>query len=130
MNWSSNQALKALARQPMVVSAIMEMQGECYRQGDSVPTPEQALDMHYGGAPLIDNARALWQSLSEAFGSPAPSPQEAASAAGNRSAKDSARTGQKPKTVTRNGATEVSETAKKFDQRYWAEQLRNADDSH
>lgn len=128
MGSSENSTLKALAKQPMFVQAIMEIQGDCYRRGDSLPTPEQALSMNYGGAPLIDNARALWQSLCEAFGTPAPSPQEADKKAGNRSAEDSARTGRKPKTVTRNGATEVSETAKKFDLRYWSDQLRQADD--
>lgn len=128
MGSSENAALKALSKQPMFVQAIMEIQGDCYRRGDALPTPEQALSMNYGGAPLIDNARALWQSLCEAFGNPAPSPQEADKKAGNRSAEDSARTGRKPKTVTRNGATEVSETAKSFDMRYWANQLRNADD--
>lgn len=129
MGASTNQSIKALSKQPMFVQAIMDIQGEAYRRGDSVPTPEQALSMHYGGAPLIDNARALWQSLCEAFGSPAPSQQEAARAAGNRSAEDSARTGRKPKTVTRNGATEVSEKTKKFDIGYWSQQLRDADDS-
>ncbi len=128
MGASQNQSIKALSRQPMFVQAIMDIQGEAYRRGDSVPTPEQALSMHYGGAPLIDNARGLWQSLCEAFGTPAPSTQEADKKAGNRSAEDSARTGRKPKTVTRNGATEVSEKAKTFDMRYWANELRNADD--
>lgn len=128
MSSSESVTLKALSKQPMFVQAIMDIQGDCYRRGDALPTPEQALSMNYGGAPLIDNARALWQSLCEAFGTPAPSPQEANSKAGNRSAEDSARTGRKPKTVTRNGATEVSETAKKFDLRYWSDQLRQADD--
>jgi hypothetical protein len=127
MGASERQEIKALSKLPMFVSAIMEIQGEAYRRGDELPTPEQALSMPYGGSPLIDNARALWQSLNEAFGTPAPSTQEAASAAGNRSAEDSARTGKKPKNVPRTGATEVSEQKKGFDKAYWANQLRNAD---
>jgi hypothetical protein len=125
---SENQQLKALAKLPMFVSAIMDIQGEAYQRGEELPTPEQALSRSYGGSPLIDNARNLWQSLSQAFGSPAPSSQEAANAAGNRSAEDSARTAKRAKTASRSGATEVSEKTKAFDIRYWAKQMAEADD--
>jgi hypothetical protein len=131
---SQDRAIKALAKLPMFVDAVFDAQNEHWdrESPDTIPKPEEVVSLPLAGGPaLIATAKELWQALSEAFGDPDALNQETPNGAGNRSAADSARPGKKPKTLSRNGAAEVSATGKpKTEQdfiRQWSARLAEAD---
>jgi hypothetical protein len=129
---SEDRVLKALATQPQFVGAMMSVIEREYHETGEEVSPQDALHKPFGDGTLLDNAKALWQSLNAAFGDPATMKQEAPSGVGNRGAEDSARPGKKPKTLSRNGAAEVSARGQYKDEtdfvRQWAKRIAEADD--
>jgi hypothetical protein len=131
MGSSENRVVKALSAAPQFVGAVMSVIEREWRENGRSLSAEEALHEDFGGAKLIDNAKTLWHSLSAAFGDPDPSNQETPSGAGNRGAEDSARPGKKPKTLSRNGAAEVSARGKYKDDSdfiaQWSKRIAEAD---
>jgi hypothetical protein len=132
MSASENRVLKALSKQPQFVGAVMSVIEREWVENGARVTPEEALHSEFGGAKLIDTIQSMWHSFTEAFGDPATMKQEAPPGVGNRGAEDSARPGKKPKTLSRNGAAEVSARGQYKDEsdfvRQWAKRIAEADD--
>lgn len=132
MGESDNRIVKALSKLPQFVDAVYLVQNEHWdrESADSIPKPDEALNLPFGGRPLLDTAKEMWQALSEAFGDPDASNQEAPNGVGSRTAEASARPGKKPKTLSRNGAAEVSATGKRSDQEWlshWSKRIAEAE---
>lgn len=133
MSASADRVVKALSKLPQFVDAMYFVQDEHWDREsvDTIPKPEDALKLPFGGRPLLDTAREMWQSLNEAFGDPDALNQEAPNGVGNRNAEASARPGKKPKTLSRNGAAEVSAPGTyKNDQDFiktWSKRIAEAD---